>query len=206
MEEELKNILERIRSLSNQISIRSLSVDELCIKLGINRSVLQKYARNKSELVETLLRYERESFQSIFLENDFQETNAIDILFVVSKEICKRFTLVSPSVTFDLKKYNPAIYRGHVEQRSRYIFEKIKINLEKGIRQGMYRGDLSVELVARLYISRLLDLHNPEFFPPEQFSFAMLFDVMFENFVRSVGTPNGIAYFEQRKNETVFEL
>lgn len=174
--------------------------------MGINKALLVKYARNKGDLVKLLLRYERESFQNIFLENDFNDTNAIDILFVVSREICKRFTLVSPSVTFDLKKYYPAIYRTHVEERSKYIFEKIKINLEKGIRQGMYRSDLSVELVARLYISRLLDLHNPEFFPPEKFSFSMLFDVMFENFVRSVGTPDGVAYFEKKKNEIDFEL
>lgn len=206
MDEELKDILERIRSLSNQVSIRSLSVDELCMRLGINRSSLQKYVKSKSELVEILLRYERESFQNIFVENDFNNTNAIDILFIVSREIFKRFTLVSPSVTFDLKKYYPAIYRSHLDGRTQYIFDKIKINLEKGISQGMYRSDLSVELVARLYISRLLDLHNPEYFPAEKFSFTMLFEVMFENFVRSVATPDGLKYFEERKKEIDFEL
>ncbi|OFY13761.1 MAG: hypothetical protein A2X11_02820 [Bacteroidetes bacterium GWE2_42_24] len=206
MEEEFKSILERARNLSKQVSLRSLSVDELCIKLGINRSTLLKYSKTKRDLVESLLFYERESFQSIFVENDFCDTNAIDILFIVSREVCKRFTLVTPSVTFDLQKYYPAIYRNHVEERSQYIFEKIKINLEKGIRQGMYRSDLSVELVARLYISRLLDLHNPEYFPPERFSFPMLFEVMFENFVRSVATPEGLVFFENRKNEIDFAL
>ena len=206
MDQELKEILERVRGLSNQVSLRSLSVDELCMRLGVNKAALYKYAKTKSDLVENLLRYERENFQSIFVENDFGDTNAIDILFVVSREVCKRFTMVSPSITFDLKKYYPAIYRNHVDERSQYIFDKIKINLEKGIRQGMYRSDLSIELVARLYISRLLDLHNPEYFPAEKFSFAMLFEVMFENFVRAVATPDGLTYFELKKQQIDFEL
>lgn len=206
MDEELKEILERVRGLSNQVSLRSLSVDELCMRLGINKAGLYKHAKTKSDLVEILLRYERENFQSIFTENDFVDTNAIDILFVVSREVCKRFTMVSPSITFDLKKYYPAIYRNHIDERSQYIFDKIKINLEKGIRQGMYRSDLSIELVARLYISRLLDLHNPEYFPAEKFSFTMLFEVMFENFVRAVATPEGLTYFELKKQQIDFEL
>jgi len=62
----------------------------------------------------------------------------------------------------------------------------------------MYREDLSVELVARLYISRLIDIHNPDFFPPARFSFSMLFDVMFESFIRSIAKIEGIKYFEEK--------
>ncbi|PKP27309.1 MAG: hypothetical protein CVU06_02510 [Bacteroidetes bacterium HGW-Bacteroidetes-22] len=58
MEEEFKSILERARNLSKQVSLRSLSVDELCIKLGINRSTLLKYSKTKRDLVESLLLYE----------------------------------------------------------------------------------------------------------------------------------------------------
>ncbi|MCK4361200.1 MAG: hypothetical protein KAV70_05605, partial [Bacteroidales bacterium] len=79
-----------------------------------------------------------------------------------------------------------------------FIFGKIKINLTKGINQGIYRDDLSIELIARLYISRLTDIHNPEFFPPEKFSFQTFFDVMFENFIRGIAKPEGIKYYEKQ--------
>jgi hypothetical protein len=117
----------------------------------------------------------------------------------VSKAIQDNFTDISPSVTLDLNKYYPEIYRKHVDFRIEFIFEKIKINLEKGIKQGMYRDDLSTELVARLYIRRLIDLHNPEFFPADQFSFETLFDVMFDNFIRGIANEKGILYYEQQK-------
>jgi len=119
----------------------------------------------------------------------------------VSKEMAPKFKNLSPSVTFDLKKYYPEIYKNHLGHRRDFIYEKIKINLTKGINQGIYRDDLSIELVARLYLARLIDLHDPEYFPPEKFSFETLFDFMFDTFVRSIANQNGLAYFEKRKKE-----
>jgi AcrR family transcriptional regulator len=206
MEDEFVKILEKTRELSNSFSIRRLSLDEICRKIGVSKSTLHKYVKNKTELVEEALKFERQQFEDIFLTNDFEHTNAIDILFTVSLEVCRRFNQVSPSVTFDLAKYYPDVYRKHIDNRTEYIFEKIQINIEKGIRQGMYRPDFSIELVARLYISRLIDIHNPEFFPPEKYSFGMLFEVMFENFVRSIATIEGMKYFETCKANIKFEL
>ena len=102
-------------------------------------------------------------------------------------------------MTFDLKKYYPDIYHKHVEERLEFIFQKIQVNLGKGISQGMYRTDLSVELISRLYIRRLMDLHNPEFFPSEKFSFRTIFDVMIDNFIRGIATEKGLAYYESKK-------
>ena len=202
MEEELRKILEKTRQLSNTCSIRSLSLDELSRMIGVNRATLQKYVGGKTELVEKALQYERIVFEEIFQTHDFEKANAIDILLTVSREVGNRFKSVSPSVTFDLAKYYPEVYHRHIQERTEYIFTKIQVNLEKGIRQGMYRPDLSKELVARLYISRLLDLHNPEFFPPQKFSFDTLFEVMFDSFVRSIATDSGLKYYEIRRKET----
>ena len=66
----------------------------------------------------------------------------------------------------------------------------------------MYRDDVSIELVARLYIRRLLDLHNIESFPPEAFSFDTMFNQMFERFVNTIATAEGMEYFEKKKRST----
>jgi AcrR family transcriptional regulator len=175
-----------------------MSIDDMCNKMGISKKTLYKYIKNKTDLVEKILEFERERFKSIFVEYDFEGVNAIDILLTVSKEIALRFKDVTPSLTFELKKYYPELYQKHFEARIDFIFEKIKINLTKGINQGIYRDDLSIELIARLYISRLIDIHDPEFFPPEKYSFEIFFDVMFENFIRGIAKPEGIKYYEKQ--------
>ncbi len=199
-----EEIIEKIRPLSEKYSIKSMNINALCKKINISREDFYTHFENKSDMVQHLLDYERSAFNRIFEKYDFDGVNAIEILFVVSREICSNFDDVSPSITYDLNKYFPTIYNAHVEKRIEFIFDKIKINLDKGIRQGMYRDDLSQELVARLYISRLLDIHNPELFSPQKFSFEVLFDVMFENFIRGIATSEGLAYFEEQKKNSRF--
>ncbi|MBZ0243620.1 MAG: hypothetical protein K8F24_10430, partial [Bacteroidales bacterium] len=155
--------------------------------------------------VEKTLQLEREKFIEIFIKYDFEGMNAIDILLIVSRELAEKFYDISPAITHELKGLFPDIYQKHFDERIHFISDKIRINLTKGISQEMYRGDLSIELIARLYISRLIDIHNPDFFPPEAFSFKTLFDVMFETFVRSIATPRGLDYYEEKKNSAGFE-
>lgn len=197
MEEKLSKLLEKAHDISFTYGLRSMSMDDISRKLGISKSTLYKYVKNKTDLIEKILEFERDGFKKIFEDHDFEGVNAIDILFTVSKEISRNFKNVAPSITFELKKYYPDLYQKHMDIRAEFIFQKIQINLRKGISQGIYREDLSIELAARLYISRLLDLHNEELFPPERFSFHTLFNFMFENWVRGIAKPDGIKYFEE---------
>jgi AcrR family transcriptional regulator len=205
MEKTLIDILERVRELFYKYGVRSISIDDICRDLGISKKKLYQYVSSKTELVDKLLELERQNFKVIFDNHNFDGVNAIDILLTVSRELGERFRDVSPSMTFDLKKYYPEIYHKHIDDRINFIYNKIQINLQKGISQGMYRDDLSIELVARLYIRRLIDLHNPEFFPAEKFSFQTLFNVMFDNFIRGIANANGIDYYEKQKRKVNFK-
>jgi TetR/AcrR family transcriptional regulator, cholesterol catabolism regulator len=205
MDKALIDILERVRELFFKYGVRSVSIDDICRDIGISKKKLYQLVHSKNELVEKLLELERENFEIIFETNNFDGINAIDILLTVSREVGDRFWDVSPSMTFDLKKYYPDIYLKHIEERIEFIYGKIQVNIQKGINQGIYRDDLSIELVARLYIRRLIDLHNPEFFPADKFSFQTLFDVMFDNFIRGIANDKGTAYYERQKRKVNFK-
>jgi AcrR family transcriptional regulator len=199
MEEQLKIILEKSREFSYAHPIRRMSLDKISDALGIEKKVMHKYVKSTKELVVKILEFERNNFKVIFEDNNFDGVNAIDIMFIVSRELSDRFQDINPGLTFQLRKYYPKIYKQHLEDKYDFIFTKIKINIEKGINQGMYRDDLTVELVARLYLARLMDIHNPDFFPTEKFSFPMLFDLTIDNYVRSIATLEGLAYYQQRR-------
>jgi len=201
----LIDILEKVRELFFKYGVRSVSMDDICRETGISKKRLYQYVASKNELVEKLLELERRSFEVIFEKHNFDGVNSIDILLTVSKEVGESFWDVSPSMTFDLKKYYPDIYHRHIDERIRFVYDQMFRNIEKGISQGIYRSDLSVELVTRLYIRRLIDIHNPEFFPAEKFSFQTLFDVMFDNFIRGIANPSGIEYYEKQKQQVNFK-
>ncbi len=203
MDASLIDVLVRVRELFFKYGVRSVSMDDISRDLGISKKKLYQFVRSKHELVSRLLELERRNFEVIFEKYNFDGVNSIDVLLTVSKEISDRFWDVSPSMTFDLKKYYPEIYVQHIDNRVEFIFAQIQLNIKKGIRDGMYRDDLSIELIARLYIRRLIDIHNPEYFP-EKFSFQTLFDTMFDNFIRGIATKEGINYYDLQKGKVKF--
>lgn len=205
MESQHIEILKKVRSLAIEKGIENVSIADICKVSGITMKQFYRYFKDDSDLVAKVLKYERDNFNTIFDHYNFEGVNAIKILITVSKEISRNFQYVNPFVTVALKKNYPEIYQDHFNKRIEFIFDKIQINLNKGISQGIYRPDLSVELIARLYISRLIDIHNPELFPAERFSFSTLFEVMFDNFIRGIANHKGLQYYEANKPELSFK-
>lgn len=204
MDRQHKYILEIVRNLALAEGIENVTIDDICVASNINKEQFYTIFEDDRDLVRQVLKFERDSFNQIFDNYNFEGVNAIKILLTVSKEISSRFKDVNPFVTVALKENYPETYQEHFNKRTEYIFEKIKINLQKGISQGIYREDLSIELIARLYISRLIDIHNPDLFPPERFNFFTLFEVMFDNFIRGIANKNGLEYYEANKPEMNF--
>lgn len=198
MDKAFVQIIEKVRKLLLQEGMGNMSLEKL-ESIGIEKKDILKYVDSKEELVEKVLEFERSSFVEIFQEYNFEGQNAIDILFIVSQEVNDRFVNVSPSATIELEKHFPEIYKKHMEHRMNFIFDKIQINIEKGIAQGMYREDLSSEIVGRMYLSRLEDMHNPDLYPPERFKFGTIYDTMIDSFVKSIATDDGLSYYRQRK-------
>ena len=204
MDLTFRQVIEKFRDyLWTMNGMAVISFAEISKGTGIPSEILMTHVSSEEKLVEKALEFERERFEEIFRLNDFEGMNAIDALLTVSKEIAGKFRDVSPSVTFALKKHFPVIYQSHFELRRDFIYAKIQRNMARGISQGMYRDDLSAELVARIYLGRLIDLHNPDYFPPEQFSFETIFEALFDHFIRGISTSEGLLYYETQKKEII---
>ncbi len=202
MNGELNDLMNQIREIAKNDGIESITISELSKNPNILKELKRSKISTNSKLAEYILESERKMFEVIFLDNNFDNNlDAIDILFTVSKIMGSRFFSLSPSVTLKYRELFPVIFQKHIEKRIDFIFKKISINLQKGISQGLYRSDVSIELIARMYISRLIDMHNPDNFPPDEFSFSILFMQMFESFVKNIATEKGLRHFEHKKEE-----
>lgn len=191
-------LIEEVRKLLSGYKSSQFAFQNLARDLGLPMETLVRTYGNEKGLVEEILKYEQLSLENIFSGFDFLALNAIDGLLKVSKEISHKFVNILPSITFDLRSDFPEVRQKFVDKRVNFVSAKIRANFEHGMHQGMYRPDLSAELISRIYISRLIDLHNPDFFPNGSISFTVLFDVMFDNFIRGICTDEGKQYYEKK--------
>ncbi len=199
MDEKLDLILSESLRMFKKNGIRSVTMDDVSKELGMSKKTIYQYFANKTELVEKVLNLmlTRESTACIS-EEDKASMNAIDILLAVSHIVSKQMKEMNPINAFELQKYYPAIFREFVIRKRDHVFLQVKQNFEQGIAEGLYRNDLNIDLVARLYIQKLEDVHNPEFLEAINFGFEKVFEVMFDNHIRGIANAEGLAYYENQ--------
>lgn len=198
MDDKKFKLAEKLRNYISRYGINDFNEEHLA-KVGVTMNELKENFSDRKDIVVTILEYERKCFEEIFNEYNFDGWNAIDIMLIVSNEINNRFFYVTPSVTMVLSTAFPELYEKHKNMRSDFIYEKIKINIEKGMEQGMYKKDVSSEMIARMFIAKLNDIHDPQIYPPEGFTFTTIFTHLIDNLIKTVTNEEGKAYYKQRK-------
>ncbi len=195
---EYNIIMEKLQKFSFTMGLRSFSINDLCNRLCIPRALFSKYIKNKTELVEQLLEYKHQKFKAIFEEHNFEKVNSIKSLLIVNKELALRYKDVSPALAFDLQKFYPEIFEKAYEKDRIVVKEKILINLQKGIDQGMYRVEIDKNLIAELYMARLIELHDPNNLPND-YSFAEIVAFIIDFLIRGIATQEGLEYYIKEK-------
>ena len=201
-----RTITDRTREIFMKYGIRSVSMDDISRELGISKKTLYQHFLNKSDLVRRVLQCSQDEFEQKIDSITSGEQNAIDDLLEISLIIGDHMKEVNVAVNFDLQKYYPELHREFLEKKRSFASRYLKENVEKGIREKLYRSDLNGELISKLYVQKIEDLHDPNFYERENISFAEVFQVMFENHIRGIANDQGIKYFEERKKKLKLDL
>ncbi len=206
MDGRKREILQAARDMFSEYGIRSVSIDDICKAVGISKKTLYQYFDNKAELVESLLMHEIEDVMKDVEGVKEQAANAIQALLLVSKTICRLSMHKKPSAAFDLKKYYPDLHKKFVSIKRQHAFEGIRMNMERGIKEGYYREDLNIELVANIYVQKIEQMHELEFSGERKFTADKIFEVMFENHIRGISNSKGIEVFENEKKNLNYKI
>ena len=198
MDEKLDRILSESLRLFKKNGIRSVSMDDISKELGMSKKTIYQYFANKTELIEKVLSHLHEKERIPCLEQATVNMNAIDVLLEVSRNVSIQLKDMNPINAHELQKYYPSIYREFIIRKRDHVFEQVKQNFAQGISEGIYRNDMDIDLVARLYIQKLVDVHDPEFLSSVNFGFEKVFQVMFDNHIRGIANSEGLAYYEKQ--------
>lgn len=198
MNEDLKNILVRVRELYNKYGIKSITMDDVARELGISKKTLYQFVSDKDDLVGKYLDFEIEIKQEEICKCFKCELNAIEELFEISLFMNKMMRDQNPATEYDLKKYYPQHFQKIVKIRRERMYNYILLNLKKGKEEGLYREDMNEDVIAKLHLSRSESIHFDELFTIEEFTSVKLFIELLSYHVRGIATLKGIAVLENK--------
>jgi len=206
MDDRQKNIIEGAYNIFIENGIRSVSMDDICRRLGISKKTLYQVVENKADLLSKTTVFIQQKINDRIAGLCNMDLNAIDVLLEMSKVSSENHILINPILTFEFRKYYPKVYDEYLSGKKSLIINSIIYNLEQGINEGLYRHDLNKEIVAHLYFQKIEEFHNLSKQESEEFSYAKIFEVMFENHIRGISNPAGIEYFEKQKEKLNFNF
>jgi TetR/AcrR family transcriptional regulator, cholesterol catabolism regulator len=201
MNEELKNILLKVRELYMKFGIKSITMDDVARELGISKKTLYQYVTDKDDLVGKFIDNEIQLRQEQICKCFREGLNAIEELFEITIFINKIIKEQNPATEHDLKKYYPQHFQKTVKARTEGIFEYILLNLKKGVAEGLYRKDMNMEVIAKLYLERAENSNMKELFNKEEFNSIKLFVELLTYHVRGIATEKGIQVLEKKIKE-----
>jgi len=201
MNEELKNILLRVRELYMKYGIKSITMDDISNELGISKKTLYQYVTDKDDLVGKFIDNEILLRQQEICKCFKAGYNAIEELFEISIFMNKLMKGQNPVTDHDLKKYYPHHYQKTVKTRRESIYSYILINLKKGKKEGLYREEMKEDIIAKLYLSRVESIHLNDLFSVEEFTSVKLFMELLTYHVRGIASDKGIIVLEEKLKE-----
>lgn len=200
MGEEIK-ILDRCERLFLRYGIKSVTMDDVSRELAISKKTLYQYFENKDALVKKVTEHHFDN-ENKFVDGVLtQSKTAIDQMFAIAQWMHKLSKDMNVSLVFDLKKYHPDAWQVFIHHRNTTVFNCIKENVERGIREGLYREELNPDFIARMYIARVEMFIDPEVFPPDLYATEKIFPVFLDYHLHALATPKGIKYLEKLKTQ-----
>jgi AcrR family transcriptional regulator len=199
MEDTRKSeILEQVLKLFMRLGIKSMTMDDVATQLRVSKKTLYEHFQDKNDLVEqavaSVCSYHRDTIQAICARG----LNAIDENEEITRFIVGQIGSVHPSVQFDLQKYHPKAWAIMEEREQADVYACVTSNLRKGIAEGLYRDDLDVEVITRLYIARIDSTWDGRVFPSDKFNLSDVLWKHFEYHIRGIASKKGVAYLEKK--------
>ena len=167
MENAQSQILKKSGEMFFKLGIRSVSIDDICHELGISKKTFYVYFASKDELVAQLLHVSIDGMAKKMEDwlrlHDFRQLISI---LLAQKEVSKNDVRCVPQLVYDLKKYYPQQFAEFQVKLFEVQKDYLKQYLEQGIREGLVREQLDVEmtamLLAKLHTDAIRDMEQIE--------------------------------------------
>jgi AcrR family transcriptional regulator len=185
-----------------------VTADEIAAQIGISKATLYKEFESKEEILRAVVRdFMNEIIGRVEALIHDDTLSFVERLVALFAFVGGRISQFGPLLVRDLQKSAPLVWKEIDDFRRDKILTNFKIILAAGHKQGLFRGDIDMDLLLRMFLKLVEEFVNPaEIFrsgrtPAE--TFESVIKVFFQGILTdrgrldfSAGTP---VLFEPRK-------
>ena len=196
-----EEIIKQAIGLFLHYGFKSVTMDEIAQHMRISKKTIYAHFSNKESLVEEAALSRFNYILDCFKTISKQAKDPIIEIYQLKKEALKHISSEQNSPQYQLQKYYPSLYSKMKEKEFEILNVSFANSLKKGIETGLFRSNINVGFVTRIYFNGIRGVTDINLFPLEKFKIDQLLIDFSEYHLRAICTPQGIEKLETYKNE-----
>lgn len=186
-----EEILEKATDMFLNLGFKSVTMDDLANEMGISKKTIYAHYDNKTKLIEDSTFH---LFYGVSKGIDYicsLKKNPIEEIYEIKKFLMLHLKGEKSSPQYQLQKYYPKIHENIKQKQFEMMQDCVLDNIKRGMEQGIYRENLDIGFVARIYFFGVTSIKDHNLFPIDKFPTESLMDNYLEYHLRGIVTPKG---------------
>lgn len=187
-----ERIIEEATNQFLQFGIRNVTMDGIAASLGISKRTVYETFKDKTTLVIRCLEVLSKKHEKKNAEIFASSKNVIETIFIYMQEGIKAMNVISPVFFRDMEKFYPKTWQKLRENNEKEATKLTRELLQKGINEGLFRSEINIAIVSRLFREQMNLLADEKVFPRDEYNYTDVFQSLTINFMRGISTRKGI--------------
>ena len=189
--ETKERIIEAANELFYRHGVKRITMDDIAQHLSVSKKTIYSFFNDKDEIVQTVCTMNLNQNKCEFEEISINAKDAVHEITECMKRVSTMFSVINPVMFYDLQKFYPKSWQMFHKFRQEHMMNLFEKNLKHGIKDGLYRSDINIKILARLRMEEIVMAMNPEIFSPHKYNHRQVQLELLDHFLHGIVTLKG---------------
>jgi len=192
-----ETILKKSTDMFLTLGFKSVTMDDIAAELGISKKTIYQHYANKNDLVEDSAMMMFEKICTGIDQISETSVNSVEEVFAIHNFLMIHLKGENTAPLYQLKKFYPVTFANLMAKQFETMHSSVIVNLEKGIKDGIFRDNIDVDFVSRIYFSGATSIRDHEIFPKDVITVHSATKYFIEYHMRAIVTFYGLGILEE---------
>tara|TARA_Y100000816_G_scaffold81624_1_gene55867 strand:- start:1134 stop:1733 length:600 start_codon:yes stop_codon:yes gene_type:complete len=185
-------ILNKATDLFLNFGFKSVTMDQIANEIGISKKTIYNFFENKKHLVNVVTNGMFASITSGIKQIKKESLDPISELFDIKLFLIKILKGERTTPLYQLRKFYPETHKEITQKQFDFMTKSAIESLKSGVKLGLFRKDINIDLISRLYFNGMIGIKDQDIFPAEKYEPTFLMLKYIEYHLRAIVTEKGL--------------
>lgn len=185
-------IIHKSTELFLTLGFKSVTMDDIANAIGRSKKTIYIHFENKTKLIEAVTFNLFDKITEGIDDICESSNNPIEELYDIKMLVMHHLKNEKASPQYQLKKYYPSLYKTIKIKQFEMMQQSVAKSLQKGIDTIVFRSNIDVDFISRMYFNGIVGIKNEFIFPKKKFNMTYLMENYLEYHLRAIVTEKGL--------------